>query len=86
MSLGVLLDLVVGLTARSYKRATAIGLQQAVGNSAGFVSGQILLYITQYFIFRYYNAKRERMTEEEKSELIANGAEGDAHPDFRYPK
>lgn len=44
------------------------------------------LYLTQYLIFTRLNAKREKMSTEEKERLIAEGADGDAHPDFRYPQ
>lgn len=133
---GLNIILLTNSQAPHFKRATAIGLQQTIGNCAGFVSGQIFLttdapryytgayvslgefrlwlnkgfllstyiapadldippaftlfciclYVAQFLIFRSLNAKRDRMTREEKDALIAAGAEGDAHPDFRYPQ
>lgn len=41
-------------------------------------------HTTLYFLLRHYNAKRARMTEEEKAAEIAAGKTGDFHPDYRY--
>ncbi|KAI9639673.1 major facilitator superfamily transporter [Dioszegia hungarica] len=107
---GLNIVLLTNSQAPYFKRATAIGTQQMIGNCAGFVAGQIFLttdapryylgakvslaftcfcmclYLTQYLIFTRLNAKREKMSTEEKERLIAEGADGDAHPDFRYPQ
>lgn len=91
-----------------YKRATAIGMNQSLGNIAGVVVGQIfknptggkymlglsfslgsicmaaLGHISLFWWLRRENRKREAMSEEKRAKAIADGADGDFHPDFRY--
>ncbi|KFY58456.1 hypothetical protein V496_06138 [Pseudogymnoascus sp. VKM F-4515 (FW-2607)] len=91
-----------------YKRATAIGVNQSLGNCAGLIIGQIFKdsvngkYVTGlsvslgavllagvghsslWVLLRHENAKRERLTPEERENAILNGKGGDFHPDYRY--
>ncbi|POY74708.1 hypothetical protein BMF94_2183 [Rhodotorula taiwanensis] len=90
------------------KRATAIGIQQLVGNLGGVVAGQIyrstdkpyyrlghacslgamVWAICWMFVYvavlKKRNARKLALTEEEKNEMIAQGATGDQHPNFMY--
>ncbi|KAH7412724.1 major facilitator superfamily domain-containing protein [Cadophora sp. MPI-SDFR-AT-0126] len=91
-----------------YKRATAIGMNQSIGNCAGLVVGQIFKtshngkymlglsfslgsvvlaavgHISLALWLGRENRKRNGMTEEEREKAIADGADGDFHPDYRY--
>ena len=91
-----------------YKRATAIGMNQSIGNCAGLVVGQIFKtshngkymlglsfslgsvvlaavgHISLAIWLKRENRKRDGMTEEEREKAIADGADGDFHPDYRY--
>jgi MFS family permease len=91
-----------------YKRATAIGMNQSIGNSAGVVVGQIFKtpyngkyllglsfslgsvclaavgHISLALYLKHENRKRDAMTPEEREKAIADGADGDFHPDYRY--
>lgn len=91
-----------------YKRATAIGVNQSLGNCAGLIIGQIFKdsvngkfvtglsvslgavllagvgHSSLWFLLRHENAKREKMTPEEREYAILNGKGGDFHPDYRY--
>ncbi|KAL7412091.1 major facilitator superfamily transporter [Mrakia frigida] len=106
---GLNITLLTGSQAPYYKRATSIGAQQAIGNSAGFIAGNIyrskdapryklgasvtmafivmasILYSIQGWNFKRLNKIRDNLTPEERQKWIDDGAEGDAHPDFRYP-
>lgn len=92
-----------------YKRATAIGLQQTIGNSSGILAGQIYRiqaadgrytvghavslgaivlasvgYSVMYTALRRLNARRDKMTADERIRELDAGKKGDGHPDFRY--